>query len=140
MKNVKILTAVALLLCVVLSLCACNQGGNGDTTPATTGKPNVRPTAPETLPTENITILYTVTIKDESGNPVVGAMIQLCKEMCVPNKTNENGVAVFTIPQDTGYKCSFLSMPEGYTYSTEETEFYFEEGSREMTIVLKAVG
>ena len=138
MKTLKLLTVAVLLLCTLVSLCACDAGTAGDTKP-TEDETKAHPTHGTQMPTETDKVQYTVTVKDESGNPVAGAMIQLCKEMCIPNKTNEQGVAVFTLVEDD-YKCSFLTMPAGYTYSTQETEFYFESGSREMTIVLKVEG
>ena len=44
---------------------------------------------------------------------------------------------LFVFFQDT-YKVSFLALPAGYTYVDDVQEFYFENGSMEMTITLKA--
>jgi hypothetical protein len=53
--------------------------------------------------------------------------------------SDANGVVTFQIPE-AQYKVSFLGgVPAGYEYTTEETEFHFEGGSYELTIVLKAV-
>ena len=132
--------AAALLLCMVLGLCAC--GGTVDPTePAPTAEPTTAPietAAPETeAPTEGEFNGYTVTVLDEAGNPIAGAMVQLCLEACFPGATDENGVARFDM-EEAEYKASFLFLPEGYTYSTDAQEFYFESGSKDMTIVLKA--
>ena len=81
---------------------------------------------------------YKVTVVDESGNPVKGVMVQICKDSCIPARTGENGVAEFTVAEDEGYKVSFSVIPEGYESASEETEFYFEDGSFEMTLTLKA--
>ena len=75
---------------------------------------------------------------DEEGNPIAGAMVQMCLDTCLPGITNENGVAEFAVPE-ADYKVSFLALPEGYDYTTGEQEFYFDAGSYEMTITLKAV-
>ena len=64
-------------------------------------------------------------------------MVQICLDTCFPGMTNESGVAQFSV-QEADYKVSFLAMPAGFTYSTEEQEFYFEDGSTELTITLKA--
>ena len=83
----------------------------------------------------------TVKIVDEAGNPVVGAMVQICQgETCMPGPmTGSDGTVTFNV-EEADYKVSFLGgVPAGYEYTTEETEFYFEDGSYEMTIVLKAV-
>ena len=137
MNIMKRMMAAALLLCMVLSLCAC--GGAEDSNVETTEAPVETTTAP--LETENVTQEvaegYRVTVVDEEGNPIVGAMVQLCLDACMPGVTNADGVAVFSV-EEADYKVSMLSMPEGYAYSTEEEAFYFEDGSMELTIVLKA--
>jgi len=79
---------------------------------------------------------YTVTVVDEEGNPIVGALVQLCNESCFPSATGDDGVAKFAL-DEANYKVSFLTLPAGYTYSGEEQEFYFEAGSVELTITLK---
>ena len=47
-------------------------------------------------------------------------------------------VTYFNLPEDT-YKVSFLALPAGFTYMDEAVqEFYFENGSTDLTITLKA--
>lgn len=142
MNVMKRFTAAVLLLTLVLCLCAC--GGSGEKTPETeapeTEAPVVETEAPavETeAPTEAEFNGYTVTVQDEEGNPIAGAMVQLCQDTCFPSMTNESGVAMFDL-EEADYKVAFITMPAGYTYSSEVQEFYFESGSKEMTIVLKA--
>jgi len=93
-----------------------------------------------TVYTATITITpkvnYTVTVVDEAGNPIAGALVQLCNESCFPSATGDDGVAKFAL-DEANYKVSFLTLPAGYTYSGEEQEFYFEAGSVELTITLK---
>lgn len=130
MKNI---LAIMLVLCMALSLCACGQpaDNNPETTAATTPS-----TSQQTDPIDDGKAEYKVTVLDESGNPVANAMVQICKDACLPGMTNADGVATFNVAEDEGYKVSFMTMPEGYTADAEE--FYFEAGATEMTITLKA--
>ena len=140
----KKLIAMLLVLVIGVSLIAC--GNTQAETPKNeeTQAPTANQTeAPEVTdaPTENSNPVYTVKIVDEAGNPVVGAMVQICQgETCMPGPlTGADGTVTFQVAE-ANYKVSFLgSVPAGYAYTTEETEFYFEAGSYELTIVLKAV-
>ena len=145
MKNI---LTVLLLLCMVLCLCACgnNETANND---AVTDPPATDPIATnpvETDPVETEPSIpegqaqSTVTVVDEGGNAIAGAMVQICKEDCFPGVTDAEGKAIFTRPETEGYKISFISVPAGYDYTTEETDFYYEGDSKEITIVLKAIG
>ena len=133
-----------LLICVLavvmlLSLCACGgEKAPAETKPAETEAPVVVTEAPveetEAVLPEGM-VQYAVTVVDEAGAPVAGAMVQLCKDSCVPAVTDANGVATFTLPEDD-YKASMLAMPAGYAYAGEADTFYFE-GAYELTITLK---
>lgn len=135
----KKLMSALLLLCLLLSLCACGQGNTETTTtePSTT-ESSVEDTTEEVTEDDGMAT-YSVTVTDEGGNPVAGAMVQICKDDCFPGLTDAEGKATFSRPEAEGYKISFISMPEGYAHSGEETEFYYEGDTKEMTIVLKAV-
>ena len=129
--------ALALALLLDLGLCAC--GGEEpaateapETTPATEA-----PAAAETEAADDGKVTYTIHVEDEAGAPLSGVMVQICKDACLPGMTDADGNAVFNVAEDD-YKVSFLSLPAGYDYTTEETEFYFEAGSTEITLVLKA--
>lgn len=130
--RIKNLLAIVLTLAFLLTLAACNQtetpAGTTDTTGTTEGT---------TEPVDDGKVTYTVKVVDEGGNPVAQAAVQLCKDSCLPGMTNAEGVATFRVLEDAGYKVSFMVMPAGY--EAEETEFYFADGSYEMTIILKAV-
>ena len=131
--NLKRFLAVALVLCFAVCLCAC-----GST--AEENKPATQPTQASvetTQPTDDGKVTYTVKVVDEGGNPVVGAGVQLCKETCLPGLTNREGLAVFNVIEDSEYKVSFMSVPAGYEGAEEA--YYFEAGSFELTITLKAV-
>lgn len=137
MISLKKLTAILLAMTLVLGLCACGGGEdapdntNASTEPSSTGNTETS----ETLDDGKVT--YSVKVVDEDGNPISGAMVQLCKDTCLPGATGENGVAEFKTVEDD-YKVSFMMLPTGYTYSTDAAEFYFDAGSYELTIILKA--
>ena len=147
--NTKRFLALLLALCLALGLCACGdtptQGmpDNEDPIDPPAAASSDAPTdEPTDEPTDNPNPVYTVKIVDEGGNPVVGAMVQMCQgETCMPGPLSDaTGTVTFQVVE-ADYKVSFLgSVPAGYDYTTEETEFYFEDGSCELTIVLKAIG
>ena len=131
LKNIFVL---ALALCMVFALCACG-GNEGE------GKESTASSTTATTETTEATVddgkaTYTVKVVDEGGNAVTGAIVQLCKDTCIPCPVDANGVATWKLVADA-YKVSFVSMPAGYT--ADAAEFYFAEGSYELTIVLKAV-
>lgn len=143
--KIKSVLLIMLSLCLVIGLCACGGSESGDnntttttnggtTTAATTTTTTIATTTTTTLAEGKVT--YTVTVTDESGNPISGAFVQLCLEACVPCMTNAQGVASYPNMDEADYKVSFINIPEGY--SVETNEFHFEAGSTEMTIVLKA--
>lgn len=141
MNNMKKMIAMALMLCIVLGLCACGAAEAEPTAEPTEAVVTEAPTeAPEetAAPEDDGMTTYTVTVVDEGGNPIAGAMVQICLETCYPAVTNESGVAEYSVVE-ADYKVSFLSLPAGYDYADETQEFYFDAGSTEMTITLKAV-
>lgn len=136
----KKIVSVLLLLCLALSLVACGPNNTETTTTEpTTTEPATEETTVEQTTEDDGMAAYTVTVTDEGGNPIAGAMVQICKDDCFPGVTDAEGTASFSRPEAEGYKISFISLPEGYEYSGEETEFYYEGDTKEMTVVLKAV-
>ena len=133
--NMKAILALALALCMVLCLCACgNASGGAATTEATEAPTNATTEATEA---DEGKATYTIKVVDEGGNPIAGAMVQMCKETCLPGATNAEGVAEFNVVEDSEYKVSFLTVPAGFEGAEEA--YYFEAGSYELTITLKAV-
>ncbi len=63
---------------------------------------------------------YVVTVQDEDGTPVSGAVIQFCSDsLCMTDVTDEDGKARFD--QEAGtYTVHILQAPEGYQENTEE--------------------
>lgn len=125
---------LAVTVCLVFGLCACGEsaGNSNESTLPSTGET----TQETTEAVDDGKVTYTVTVVDENGDPVANAAVQICKDSCLPGMTNEEGVAVFNVLEDD-YKVSFMAMPEGF--EAEADEFYFEDGSYELTITLKAV-
>ena len=121
---------------LMLSLAAC--GGESAPETQAPAEPTAAPTAAvEDAPADDGKVTYTVHVQDESGAALSGVMVQICKDACLPGMTDAEGNATFTVAEDD-YKVSFLTLPAGYTYTTEETEFYFESGATEITLTLKA--
>lgn len=148
----KKLLAALLAAMMALSLCAC--GGAGDS--GDVNDPTESDSAPagetgdvadpgeesgDSGETENDgKVAYTVTVVDEEGAPLTNVMVQLCAETCVPGSTGDTGTAQFRL-EEADYHASVMVMPEGYTYAVEPDEngyFYFEDGSTDLTITLKA--
>ena len=122
--------AVALMLCVCMAACGADNGDGGASTTTTTS-------ATTTTTTQSAQEIYKVTVKTENGEPVVGVLVQICKDLCVPTVTDANGVATWQTVEDT-YKVSFLpnqTTLEGYTV---EENYYFDGDAKEMVITLKA--
>ena len=129
MKLCKMLLAGLLAVVMLTSLCACAGGGTSHDGGTTTTTKNTTTT---TTKVDDGKVTYTVTVKDQDGNPVAGAMVQICKETCMPTVTDANGVATWKMVEDE-YKVSFAMKPEGYTV---EENYYFDEDATSMDIVI----
>lgn len=133
--NIKAILALVVALCMMLCLCACGNTSGGAETTEATNAPTVATT--EATEADDGKVTYTIKVVDEGGNPIAGAMVQMCKETCLPGATNAEGVAEFNVVEDSEYKVSFLTVPAGYEGAEEA--YYFEPDSLELTITLKAV-
>ena len=112
MNNAKRLLALALALGLVLCMCACGGSsedkGTSETTTAAT-VPSVTHEEEKTEPSGDISAseevtesteeaalpTYTVTVVDESNNPLAGVALQMCLDTCRPGVTDANGVVTF---------------------------------------------
>ena len=87
-------------------------------------------------PTEALStkVTYTVTVKDQNGNPVEGAAVQMCddKGCKMPAATNAEGVVTFTY-DPSNYHVTIVECPDGYTCDPEQS-FYFEGEATELTV------
>ena len=91
-------------------------------------------TATTTTTTESGKVTYTVTVKDQNGNPVEGAAVQMCddKGCKMPAATNAEGVVTFTY-DPSNYHITIVECPAGYTCDPEQS-FYFEGEATELTV------
>lgn len=148
MKALKKIFVAILMLCMVMSFCACGGSDNGTDNE---NKENVGSENKDNEGTENNDdsqeeneddgkVLYTVTVVDEEGNPIAGAMVQVCDEgnCYAPTTTNDEGVAEFRLAESDEYKAKLLTNPEGY--EAVDTDYvHFDEGSTEVTLTVKPV-
>ena len=142
---------IALLLALVLALsCLLIACDSADTTTDTTAADTTAPATEEATteaPTEEITteapteapstkITYTVIVKDQNGDVVAGAAVQMCDaDTCkMPTATNEEGVATFNY-DPSSYYVTVQEAPEGYTCDPEQ-KFYFEGDATELTVTI----
>ena len=143
MKSFKKLFATVLMAGMVLGLCACGNDGAGDKE-SENNKPGTEADSTVDTGKENNKnseeddgkITYTVKVVDESGNPIAGALVQMCSDTCFPSATDANGVATFKLA-DAEYKVSFLTLPAGYAHASTEENYYFDGDATELTITLK---
>lgn len=138
MKRI-IMLLLALVLC--LSFAACNEGGEVTTeapeateAPALTEASDAETTAAET---EAAFAGYTVTVTDKDGNPIAGVQIQMCdsKGCRLPAATGADGVVTFDY-ETSDFHVLIAADVEGYVVDKTE-EYYFENGGKELTIVLE---
>lgn len=143
MKNMKKLLALLLAMMLVLALCACGADADADKQPEDTTEATQESTTEATTEATQESVddgklAYKVIVVDEAGNPMAGAMVQICEgTACNPGVTNAEGVAEIRAVEGN-YEAKMLQMPAGYTYATETEVFPFAEGALEVTIVLKS--
>ncbi len=126
----KKIIAIFAVVCLIFCFAACDDNGTTvDTEPDTT--------AETTVATEAESAAFEVKVVDAEGNGVKGVMVQICKDVCIPAVTDDNGVATFSIEVTDEHKLSVLSCPEGYVYNGE-AEVYLEDGETEYTVELDA--
>ena len=143
-KIINVLCSVV-VACGVICLSACgSKSENTETTTAVTT--TVVQATTNNVVNEETTeeqkddkVTYKIKVEDNNGQAMSSVMVQICKDACVPGKTNEEGVAEFVVEEDSEYKASILQMPEGYKVQGDEEYFYFEDGSYELIITLEAI-
>ncbi len=138
----KLALLLALLMSLSCLLIACDTADpNTDTTADTEATSTEAPTeqtteAPTEQPTEtpSTKVTYTVTVKDQNGDPVEGAAVQMCddKGCKMPAPTGADGVVTFTY-DPSNYHITIVECPAGYTADPEQA-FYFEGDATELTV------
>ncbi|MGM9643196.1 MAG: hypothetical protein ACI3XI_08315 [Eubacteriales bacterium] len=136
----KKLTLILLALVTCISLAAC--AGEGETTTEPEGTVETSDVGETTVAgtdetTEEVFTGYKVTVTDASGNPIAGVQIQMCdsKGCRMPAPTGEDGTVKFNY-DESDYHVLIAAAVEGYVVNTSE-EYYFENGGKELTIVLE---
>ncbi len=133
---------ILVLVAVLAMLCGCVSSDPADTTDSaapgesTTTAPTGTTDATETKPLDDGKETYTVTVKDQNGNPVAGVSVQFCDEngSCqMPVKTDEDGIVTKRLTPMV-YHIT-LTLPDGYTCDTLE---YNLDGTTELAVVVTA--
>lgn len=96
---------------------------------------DARPT-PDNGATANEAGEYRIIVHDQNGNPVKGAVIQICDEStCTLQKTDANGIAAVKAEKQTVYEVHVLKAPEGYR--STDTVFKTLDVWSDVTIILE---
>ena len=121
-----------------------------DTVPSKYTKPNPFKNIDFESGSKSLTIVlgnkdcYTVTVKDQNGDAVVGVKLQLCFDQCLAEKplTDENGNAYFYYnnnDQSLVPYATILELPSGYSLGDldeNEPKVYFDMGEKELEIIV----
>ena len=132
---------LALILC--FAFVACNEEpaettvaeNNTTEAPAVTDEPTAEGTEEGTeAPAFDG---YKVTVTDNEGNPIEGVQVQMCdsKGCRMPKATGADGVVTFTF-DESDFHVLIAAAVDGYVVDTAE-EYYFTNGSKELTIELQ---
>lgn len=85
-------------------------------------------------------VKYSVVVKDQSGEPVPGALVSFCTdEACHPITADENGEAVYEAELGE-YHVQVLSLPEGYELDAADAEFNIGAWSGTTTVTVTKQG
>ena len=77
---------------------------------------------------------YRIYVSDTEGNPVEGAMVQMCDDStCKVEKTGEDGIAVFKVSEEE-YTAHILKAPKGYKKDSEEYKLPAEYSDLHITL------
>ena len=145
MKKFLIIALTIVLMLTMLVACNDDTSEVPDNNDDKTEQPdNNQPADPddgkEDEPVKPAKVTYTITIKDQDGNPRAEVEAQICVDgVCKkPNVTDENGVVKFSM-DDPGDSTLSLQIneggsPAGYEYPTEKIAI--EAGQTEVTVTL----
>ena len=137
MKFLKNLLCILLIACFAFSFAACadNDAANNENNDDTTPKVETE----EVKDTEEVAPAgLKVTVTDDTGSPVSGVVLQVCKDTCVPSVTDAEGIASFNVEVTSEHKLSVLTLPEGYEYNGD-AEIYLEDGMTEFAVEITKV-
>ncbi len=137
MSLIKRIFAIALTLCAVTALSACQvQEDNDSSVDSVVSRENsevagssaeVEESSTEVSVSEETTVEaalvdYTVTVVDSEGNPVAGALVQLCNDSTcfLPVPSDSEGKAVFS--KEAGEYKACIAGTNDYVYFNDATE------------------
>ncbi|MBQ7347573.1 MAG: carboxypeptidase regulatory-like domain-containing protein [Clostridia bacterium] len=147
MKNVRkkfsFVSLLCILLCMMVLVCACDNGNAGNDDTGTADQTNDETTVTTggddggKTPEDDGKVAYTVKIQTAEGG-LEGVRVQACKgTLCLaPSLTNATGVATFKLDKDediSQYHVKINKFPKGYEGS-ETKEYDFEAGATSMVI------
>ena len=148
MKNKKSLFLVlfaCIMMVALLVLSACGGGSNTNTETNTNSETNTNTntntgstTNTNTKTEEDGPVYYIVYIVDQSGDPVEGVNLQICKDgLCLNAKyTDANGAAKFEYFEQAEFKVQINSVPDDCIQPTEEY-FYFPQGDNTTFVTIQ---
>jgi len=133
----KILVFLCLALCMLLLVCSC--GGNDTDTDTNTDTSSEVDTSSDTNNGPDLNDgKYRVFVCDKDGNPIAGAVVQFCIDVCSFDETDEFGYVV--IPSGE-YHIQRVDDQHGVYESViyeGGKEPHFENGSKLITITLES--
>lgn len=145
-KFIALLLSILTLTLLCFSAVSCDTDGGADTTVADNGGESNAPTDNDSTTdggaSDATTAVaesgYTVNVVDDNFNPVEGAHVQLCSgENCqMPIPTDADGKVVFDV-EDGDYYIKIVMVPAGFE-AIDSIKWYFDEGSKTMTVNLTA--
>ncbi len=123
---------------------ALYQSALTDRTGAPAAAPTAKPAAASfgLLTMESVSVQrdYAVTVVDESGNPVPGAILAFCTNIACRNSepADENGRIAMKLNPDK-YHVQVIELPEGFT-APENLELYIGPEPGEATLTVESAG
>ena len=97
---------------------------------------NEAPEAADAGAVENDIGAYRVIVRDQSGDPVEGALIQVCDDAtCSFQPTDADGIATFGVEAQKVYEVHVLQAPEGY--SGTDAVYHTLEAWSDVSILLE---
>ncbi|MBQ4066368.1 MAG: Na/Pi cotransporter family protein [Clostridia bacterium] len=130
MKKLRILLAVFLIGCTLLSVCSCGQ--KATVAPAEVSGSVLRAEADPA---------FEITVTDSKGVAVADVELHLCIDSAtyISATTGENGIATFDAEVSEGDSLIVVSYPDGYEYDGEK-EIVFEESVEDFSLEINKKG
>ena len=80
--------------------------------------------------------VFRVIVTDSNGEPVQGVLAKMCDDTtCNLSETDENGIAVFELPEGKVYSTELIKVPDGY--EKDDSEYLTLDVYSDVIIVLK---